>query len=40
MAMHDPPHPGEFITEIYLQPNHPVYGRFTLNGLIEYWNLD
>jgi addiction module HigA family antidote len=22
MAMHDPPHPGEFITQIYLQPNH------------------
>lgn len=20
MAMHNPPHPGEFITEIYLQP--------------------
>lgn len=22
MAMHNPPHPGEFITEVYLQPNH------------------
>lgn len=21
MAMHNPPHPGEFITEVYLQPN-------------------
>ncbi|MCZ7558380.1 MAG: HigA family addiction module antitoxin [Bacteroidia bacterium] len=21
MAMHNPPHPGEFITEIYLAPN-------------------
>lgn len=21
MAMHDPPHPGEFITEVYLLPN-------------------
>lgn len=21
MAMHDPPHPGEFITQIYLEPN-------------------
>jgi len=21
MAMHNPPHPGEFITEIYLDPN-------------------
>lgn len=21
MAMHDPPHPGEFITEVYLEPN-------------------
>lgn len=21
MAMHNPPHPGEFITEIYLKPN-------------------
>ncbi len=21
MAMHNPPHPGEFLTEVYLQPN-------------------
>lgn len=21
MAMHSPPHPGEFITEVYLEPN-------------------
>ena len=21
MAMHDPPHPGEFITRVYLEPN-------------------
>jgi addiction module HigA family antidote len=21
MAMHDPPHPGEFIQEVYLEPN-------------------
>lgn len=26
MAMHQPPHPGEFITDIYLQP-HGVSGR-------------
>src|SRR5689334_3813718 len=26
MAMHNPPHPGEFITEIYLEPN-AVSGR-------------
>jgi addiction module HigA family antidote len=26
MAMHNPPHPGEFITEIYLEP-HGVSGR-------------
>jgi antitoxin HigA-1 len=26
MAMHHPPHPGEFITEIYLEP-HGVSGR-------------
>lgn len=26
MAMHNPPHPGEFITEIYLAP-HGVSGR-------------
>lgn len=26
MAMHDPPHPGEFITQIYLEPNH-ISGR-------------
>ncbi|HQZ83224.1 MAG TPA: HigA family addiction module antitoxin [Pyrinomonadaceae bacterium] len=22
MAMHNPPHPGQFITEVYLEPNH------------------
>lgn len=22
MAMHNPPHPGEFITGVYLEPNH------------------
>jgi addiction module HigA family antidote len=21
MAMHNPPHPGEFITEVYMEPN-------------------
>jgi addiction module HigA family antidote len=26
MAMYDPPHPGEFITEVYLEPNH-ISGR-------------
>ena len=26
MAMHNPPHPGEFITEVYLAPNN-VSGR-------------
>ena len=26
MAMHNPPHPGEFITEVYLDP-HGVKGR-------------
>lgn len=26
MAMHNPPHPGEFITEVYLQP-HGISGR-------------
>jgi addiction module HigA family antidote len=26
MAMYDPPHPGEFITQIYLEPNH-ISGR-------------
>ena len=26
MAMHNPPHPGEFITEVYLKPNN-VSGR-------------
>ena len=26
MAMHNPPHPGEFITDVYLEPNH-VSGR-------------
>ena len=22
MAMHNPPHPGEFIIQVYLEPNH------------------
>jgi addiction module HigA family antidote len=26
MAMHDPPHPGEFITAVYLEP-HGISGR-------------
>ncbi|MFN0278882.1 MAG: HigA family addiction module antitoxin [Pyrinomonadaceae bacterium] len=26
MAMHNPPHPGEFITEVYMEPNH-ISGR-------------
>ena len=26
MAMFNPPHPGEFISEVYLQPNH-ISGR-------------
>ena len=26
MSMHNPPHPGEFITEVYLEPNH-ISGR-------------
>ena len=26
MAMHNPPHPGEFITQVYLEPNH-ISGR-------------
>ena len=26
MAMHNPPHPGEFITEVYLEP-HGISGR-------------
>ncbi len=26
MAMYNPPHPGEFITDVYLEPNH-ISGR-------------
>ncbi len=26
MAMHNPPYPGEFITAVYLEPNH-ISGR-------------
>ena len=26
MSMHNPPHPGEFITEVYLEPNN-ISGR-------------
>ena len=26
MAMYNPPHPGEFISQVYLQPNH-ISGR-------------
>ncbi len=32
MAMHNPPHPGEFITEIYLAPN-GISGRELANKL-------
>ena len=32
MAMHNPPHPGEFITEIYLEPN-GISGRELANKL-------
>jgi len=32
MAMHNPPHPGEFITDIYLEPN-GISGRELANKL-------
>lgn len=32
MAMHNPPHPGEFITNIYLEPN-GISGRELANKL-------
>lgn len=32
MTMHNPPHPGEFITEIYLEPN-GISGRELAIGL-------
>lgn len=32
MAMHNPPHPGEFITDIYLAPN-GISGRELANKL-------
>jgi len=32
MAMHNPPHPGEFITQVYLEPNH-ISGRELANKL-------
>jgi len=32
MAMHNPPHPGEFITEIYLEPN-AISGRELAHNL-------
>lgn len=32
MAMHNPPHPGEFITEVYLKPNN-ISGRELANKL-------
>lgn len=44
MAMHNPPHPGEFIAEVYLEPN-GISGRelaakldvspSTLNGVLK-----
>ena len=44
MAMHNPPHPGEFIREVYLEP-HGMTGRqlasklgvspFTLNRILQ-----
>ena len=33
MAMHDPPHPGEFITAVYLDPN-GVSGRELASQLV------
>ncbi len=27
MAMHNPPHPGEFISEVYLEPNNLRWSR-------------
>ncbi|HES76073.1 MAG TPA: addiction module antidote protein, HigA family [bacterium] len=32
MAMHNPPHPGEFITQVYLEPNH-ISGRELASAL-------
>ena len=32
MAMHNPPHPGEFITQIYLEPNR-ISGRELASAL-------
>jgi antitoxin HigA-1 len=32
MAMHNPPHPGEFITSVYLEPN-DISGRELSNKL-------
>ena len=32
MAMHNPPHPGEFIAQVYLEPNH-ISGRELANNL-------
>ena len=32
MAMYNPPHPGEFITEVYLDPNH-ISGRELAHSL-------
>jgi plasmid maintenance system antidote protein VapI len=34
MTMHNPPHPGEFITEIYLEP-HGISGRELATRLAE-----
>jgi plasmid maintenance system antidote protein VapI len=34
MAMHNPPHPGEFITAIYLEP-YGVSGRELAIGLMS-----
>lgn len=32
MAMHNPPHPGEFINDVYLEPNH-ITGRELASAL-------
>ena len=32
MAMHNPPHPGEFIAQVYLEPNH-ISGRELASNL-------
>ncbi len=34
MGMHNPPHPGEFITEVYLEPQLDITGLLSIGSRV------